>query len=417
MKPQHLSGSNINMVKTHNLQAILFSLLNEPSLSRVQLAERTNLSNTTMTNLVSELMKQGIVGETCDSDLPGVDGELRPVGRPRTGICLKPNARFVLGVHIGVGTFRLALTNLKNEILFSEKNQFEVSLPVDDVLNQIAERIEALIVTSGVEREKILGVGVGASGLVDFQAGVNLLSTNLHWRNVPLRDFFKRRLGLPVVVDNNVRSMAIGETFFGAGRNSSSLVFVYGRVGVGAGLTFKGEVYRGNAMGAGEIGHTIMLMRGGDLCHCGNYGCLETLVSEAVIVRQADEIARQNPSGLMAQYGREKLDAQPIERVFMAAADGDEKVRLMLEERARYLGMALVNVVNLFNPELILLGGIFSQGKDFFVPPALQTVQKLAFGGMGEKVRIEATQFGWKAGVIGAAALALIHFFYQEENV
>lgn len=417
MKPQHLSGSNINKVKVHNLQAVLFSLLNEPRLSRAQLAERTNLSNTTMTNLVAELIEQGLVDEACDAGAAAAGEGVRRVGRPRTGVCLQPNARFVVGAHIGVGTFRLAITNLQNEILCSEKNEFDITLPAEDILQQIATHIEALMGQSGAEREKILGVGVGASGLVDFQAGVNLLSSNLNWHNVPIRDFLQQRLGLPVVVDNNVRTMAIGETFFGAGRNSSSLVFVYSRVGVGAGLTFKGEVYRGNAMGAGEIGHTIMLMRGGELCQCGNYGCLETLVSEAVIVRQAEKIASQNPAGLMAQYAREMREAPPIERVFVAARDGDEKVRLMLEERAHYLGMALVNVVNLFNPELILLGGIFSQGKDFFVPPAAQTVQKMAFGGMGEKVRIEATQFGWKAGVRGAAALALIHFFYQQESV
>jgi predicted NBD/HSP70 family sugar kinase len=210
--------------------------------------------------------------------------------------------------------------------------------------------------------------------------------------------------------------MAIGETFFGDGRNSSSLVFVYGRIGVGAGLTFKGEVYRGNAMGAGEIGHTIMLIHGGELCRCGNYGCLETLVSEAVIVHQAEEIARQNPTGIMAAYFAEQNDTQPIERVFQAGRAGDLQVREMLKERAEYLGLALVNVVNLFNPELILLGGIFSQGEDFFLEQVTQVVKKFSFGGMGDKVRIQATNFGWKAGVIGAAALALINFFYQQET-
>jgi len=413
IKQRHLSGSNINKVKAHNLQAVLFSLLNEPNLSRGQLAQRTNLSNTTMTNLVSELIEQGLVVESSKAEI--ADADIRPVGRPRTGICLNPNARFVVGVHIGIGTFRLAITNLLNEILFSEMNAFDVAHPAEDVLDQIVTRVEALIAQSGLERGKILGVGVGASGLVDFQAGVNLLSTSLNWRNVPVRDYLKEKLGLPVVVDNNVRAMAIGETFFGDGRNSSSLVFVYGRVGVGAGLTFKGEVYRGNAMGAGEIGHTIMLIHGGDLCRCGNYGCLETLVSEAVIVRQAEEIARQNPAGIMAACFAEQNDTQPIERVFQAGRAGDLQVREMLTERAEYLGLALVNVVNLFNPELILLGGIFSQGEDFFLEQVTQIVKKLSFGGMGQKVRIQATNFGWKAGVIGAAALALINFFYQQE--
>jgi glucokinase-like ROK family protein len=415
MNQKRLAGSNINKVKEHNLQAILFGLLNEPGLSRVQLAQRTNLSNTTITNLVAELMEQGVLAEECDPEPASLD--VRPVGRPRTGVCLQPNARFVIGVHIGIGTFRLAISNLENEPLTSQIENFDPDSSAESVVNQIIAHIEALIQSSGVAREKIIGVGVGASGLVDFEAGINLLSTKLNWRNVPLRSVLEARLGLPVVVDNNVRAMAIGETFFGDGRSSNSLVFVYGRVGVGAGLTFKGEVYRGNAMGAGEIGHTIMLTQGGQACHCGNQGCLETLVSENVILNDAADIVRENPGGILASYLKAENDSQPIERIFQAGRDGDEQVRAMLSERAGYLGMALVNVVNLFNPEVILLGGIFSQGQDFFVEPAAQMVRKLSFGGMGQKVRIQATRFGWKAGVLGASALALINFFYQPETL
>lgn len=409
-----LSGSNINSIKAHNIQVVLLSLLNNLCLSRVQLAKRTGLSNTTITNLVAELMEQGIIVEECEAarDKTG----LRPVGRPRTGIRLEPNARFVVGVHIGIGTFRVALTNLRDEIIDYRVHEFDVKHPARDVLEQIVSAVEALIDESGVARERLLGVGVGASGLVDFQAGVNILATNLGWHHVSLRDILQAQLGLPVVVDNNVRTMAIVETYFGAGRNSSSLVFVYGRMGVGAGLTFNGEVYRGNAMGAGEIGHIIMTLCNGELCHCGNRGCLETLVSETVILRRAADIAAQNPDGILAQTMRAHANEPRIEQVFMAGRQGDLAVQGMLAEVGQYLGLALVNVVNLFNPELILLGGIFCQGQDFFLEPAIETVRKLSFGGMGQKVNIQPTGFGWKAGVLGAAALALVNFFYQVET-
>jgi len=209
--------------------------------------------------------------------------------------------------------------------------------------------------------------------------------------------------------------MAIGETYFGAGRGVDSLAFVYGRTGVGAGLIFKGQVFRGSTKGAGEIGHTVILLRGGELCRCGNRGCLETLISEEAILRQADQIARLYPQGVLAQTLSDENDISPIERVFRAARAGDETVRAMLEDRASYLGVALAGVVNLFNPELILLGGIFSRGQDFFLKPVIETVSQLSFGGMGKRVRIEATSFGWKAGVLGASALALMTFFYQPE--
>ena len=410
----NLSGSNINTVKAHNIQVVLLTLLKTSCLSRVQLAKHTGLSNTTITNLISELIETGLVVEECaPTEKPA---KTRPVGRPRTALRLAPDARHVLGVHIGIGTFRVALANLRDEILDYQAVSFEVNAPAEVVLDKIVATIESLIAEHGLDRTKIMGIGIGASGLVDFEAGVNILAPRLSWRDVHMRDILQQKLDLPVVVDNNVRTMAIAETYFGQGRDSSSLVFVYGRAGVGAGLTFNGKVYRGNAMGAGEIGHMIMTLYKGQLCHCGNRGCLETLVSEAAILTEAENILEKTPDGLLAQHMKDEA-LRPIERVFAAGRAGDEAVCEMLNGIGEFLGMALVNVVNLFNPEVILLGGIFSQGEDFFLEPAVNTVREFSFGGMGKKVDIQSTSFGWKAGVLGASALALINFFYQVETL
>jgi glucokinase-like ROK family protein len=413
MAQPNFQGSNLNLVKQHNLQAILLNLLYEPVLSRVQLARRLNLSNTTITNLIAELIEQGIVTEI-NSD-PEKD-ELRPVGRPRTSICLEPNARYVVGIHIGVGIFRVGLANLRAEIIHNHTEHFDTSAPAGDVLELIETITVNMIDESGFGRGSVLGVGVGASGLVDFSTGVNLLAPNLDWRDVPLREELQKRLNLPVIVDNNVRTMAIGETYFGAGRGVDSVAFVYGRTGVGAGLTFKGRVFRGSSKGAGEIGHCVILPHGGETCRCGNSGCLETLISESAILREAQHIASSDPGGILAGILETGSDLPPIERVFDAARQGDSRVKEMLEERAYYLGVALVNLINLFNPDLILLGGIFSRGEDLFIPPITRTIQQMAFGGMGKQVRLQATSFGWKAGAVGAAALALLHFFYQQTD-
>jgi len=414
MAQNNLLGSNINLVKQHNLQVILLSLLYEPILSRVQLAKRTKLSNTTITNLITELIGQGIVKEINGNDAE-ID-EMRPVGRPRTSIYLDPNARYVIGIHIGIGIFRVGLANLRAEIIFNHTHNFSIDSPASEVLDKIITNVEEVIDESGVPRSKILGVGVGASGLVDFTTGVNLLAPNLDWHNVPLRDQLQEKLNLPIIVDNNVRNMAIGETYFGAGIGVDSVAFVYGRTGVGAGLTFKGRVFRGSSKGAGEIGHSIMLVHNGEQCQCGNKGCLETLVSESVILREAGEIAKLHPDGIMANIQKNNPDCSPIECVFEAARKGDIQVQMIIEERAYYLGVALANLVNLFNPELILLGGIFSLGQDLFLPTVSNTIQKLAFGGMGKNISLKATTFGWKAGVTGAAALALLNFFFQQSD-
>lgn len=411
MAQANLQGSNINLVKQHNLQVILLSLLYEPVLSRSQLAKHTNLSNTTITNLIAELISQGIVTEQTTDNV--TKDELRPVGRPRTRICLEPNARFVVGIHIGVGIFRVALTDLRAEILYNHMQNFEIDSPATEVLEKIVAAVEGTIGESGIEREKVLGIGVGASGLVDFTTGVNLLAPNLDWHDVPLREHLQNELNLPVIVDNNVRNMAIGETYFGAGHGVDSVAFVYGRIGVGAGLTFKGQVFRGSSKGAGEIGHMAMLLEGGEPCRCGNSGCLETLVSESAFLQQAENIAQANPDGILANHLREHTENSPIESVFDAARQGDLQVQEMIEGRGTYLGVALANLINMFNPELILLGGIFSRGEDLFMGPITRTIQQRAFGGMGKNVLVQGTSFGWKAGVVGAAALALLHYFYQ----
>lgn len=412
-KEPTLQGSNINLVKQHNVRVVLLSLLREPSLSRVQLARQTQLSNTTITNIINELLEQNILAEE-DND-PPIAGELRPVGRPRTRLRLLPDARFVLGIHIGVGIFRVALANLCDEICCDRTGSFDRDAPSDAVLEQMAATAQALIAQSGVPRERIIGVGVGASGLVEASSGINLMAPNLNWHNVPLRSYFEQTLKLPVRVDNNVRSMAVAETYFGAGQGVDSLAFVYGGMGVGAGLVARGQAFRGSISGAGEIGHTIMVPHGGEPCRCGNNGCLETLVSEPAIMRWAEKIAISHPDGLLATSLQQRQDLTPIERVFAAGREGDEQVRAMLAERAYYLGVAVAGLINLFNPEMILFGGIFAQGQDLFLEPAIGVARAKAFAGLGEKVRMQATSFGWKAGVSGAAALALMQFFYGTE--
>ncbi len=413
-------GSNIINVKAHNMQAILLSLLSVDSpddrqlLSRIQLAHKTNLSSTTITNLVAELIEQGIVSEDKN---PREDELLRPVGRPRTGLRLIPNARYVVGVHIGVGLYRVALMNLRAEMKHSKFVNFAIETPPLDVLGQISQDIQALLNEGGVERCLVLGVGVGASGLVDTLNGVNILAPNLGWHHIPIRDILQNQVGLPVVVENNVRAMALGEAYFGRGREAQSLAFVYGRTGVGAGLVVEHQVFRGSSTGAGEIGHMILAPENGELCRCGNRGCLETLVSESVILRKAQEAAHSLPGSLLADWlARANDDLPPIERVFSAARQGDSAAIEIVESAAHYLGIALANLVNIFNPELILLGGMFAQGQDLILPVTRQTLRQAAFAGLGEKVRLETTRFGWRAGVTGAAALALLNFFYQPAN-
>lgn len=412
-------GSNIINVKAHNMQAVLLSLLTsvdsegEQPLSRSQLARKTNLSSTTITNLVAELIEQGIVAE----DKNVLEGEQRPVGRPRTGLYLIPDARYVIGVHIGVGLYRIAVMNLRAEIVCSKLVNFAITTPSGDVLREMSENINEVVTNCDIDRRLILGVGVGASGLVDYLKGINILAPNLDWHHVPIRDYLESRLGLPVVVENNVRAMALGEAYFGCGREAQSLAFVYGRTGVGAGFVINHQLFRGSSTGAGEIGHMILVSENGELCRCGNHGCLETLVSESVIIHRAQGIAEAEPDGILAHFLANPGERSMVECVFQAARQGDLAVLQLFREIGYYLGIALANLVNIFNPELIILGGLFAQAEDLIFPVVRDTLNRLAFAGLGEKVRLVTTSFSWRAGVTGAAALALLTFFYRQPAI
>lgn len=406
---KHLLGSNINLVKSHNIRAVLLSLLQDGPTSRVELAEKLSLSTTTITNLISEMLEQGIILEE-QIETPE---KQRRVGRPRRMLHLVPSARYSIGVHIGVGLFRVAITNLCAEIIYNEIATFDLSTPPEDVVRDIVGIVEVVIEKSKIERERVIGVGVGASGLVNYELGINVLAPRLGWENVPIQRLMENQLDLPVCVDNNVRTMTLAEAFFGDGRGVSVLAFVYGRIGVGSGIVVNGQVFRGSGAGAGEIGHTTIIPKGGESCTCGNTGCLETLLSESVWIRHAEELAASYPDSILAAYLEQDNERSPIELVFKAASDGDELAQQFIEDRSCYLGIALANLVNVLNPEMIILGGMFAQGSDLILPIAEAKMRETAFAGLGEDVKLQVTSYGWRAGVIGAAALALTTYFYQ----
>ncbi len=402
-------GRNITQVKAHNLKAILLSLLQNERVYRVELAEKTSLSTTTITNLIDELLAQGIVIE----DGPEQTDRRRRVGRPRSALHLQKDARFAVGVHIGFGMFRVALVNLRAEVLDNRMVDFTIGESAEEVMKAITNMINTLIKENKVERTRVIGVGVGVPGLVDHRSGINIYSQNLKWEDVPIQAMLEDRLDFPVVVDNNVRTMALGEAFFGQGRSVDSLIFVYGRIGVGAGIVVDNKVYRGSGLGAGEIGHMVILAENGKQCRCGKKGCLETLVSVPFMIEKAQAVCQQKPQGLLCQH-LSKTEGSLIDSVFLAARDGDDDANEIIKQSAAYLGMALANLVNLLNPELIVLGGIYAQEADLFIPEAASEMRQGSFGKLGDKVKVQPTPFVWKAGMIGAAAMALMSFFYME---
>ena len=400
-------GRNVSSVKAHNTRAVLLNLLyNEPGY-RATIARDISVSATTITKLVEELISQGIIVE-----IPEENTRRRSVGRPQNALYLVRDARKAIGIHIGGDIFRVAIVNLRNEIIDHRTGSFSLGSPVESVLFEISNTARELIQACEICGDAIIGVGVGAPGLVNYQTGVIGFAKNQGWRDVPVGEFLSNRLDLPVLVENNVRAMALGEAFFGIGKEASSLLFVYGRLGVGAGIVVDHRIHRGSRLGAGEIGHSVIFGPQVVEESPGEQITLEDLVSGPALVSKAREIGLKNPAWSIGSGFADNNDQDVLDILFEAVRQEDLIAKRMVESSIQTLGLTLVNAVNFINPELILIGGMFAQQQDIYLPVLREVVDRYSFADLGQRVRIEATGFGWRAGLLGASALALTQYFY-----
>lgn len=256
----------------------------------------------------------------------------------------------------------------------------------------------------------VVAVGFGIPALVEWETGVSRWSTHLPLEDVRFRDLMSERLGLPVVVDNDANAALLAEARFGAARGVSHAVLVALGTGIGSGLLLDGRVYRGARGFAAEIGHTVVDLHGPE-CQgaCPGRGCLEVLASGSTIGRDGIEAARTHPSsalGRRAAAGREISGGIVTE----LAHDGDELARSVLAEVGRRLGYGLVGVVNVFNPEMIVLGGGVLAAGELLLEPARAVVAERAQPPMREGLQIVPTHFGDESGMLGAALLAIETF-------
>lgn len=367
---------------------MLCLLRDEGPLPRIELARRTGLSATTITRAVNQLIDDQVVVE---------GGSISPsrLGRPATELAIRPDAYVVVGVQIGVGFVQLGLIDVLGRTLSGSSFGYPLDQPAEEVLRRTAEEISALIETSAVARRQVLAVGVAVPGPVDPSARRMVLPMNLSWRDVPVADLLEPLLGLPVRVEHNVRSMALAEVRFGVGRGLGSVGFVYLRTGLGAGLVLAGQPFAGGVHGAIELGH-LQVVDGGELCVCGNHGCLETVVSDASLRARAAA-----------------LGLDPVPNALTAIADSpDRGAAADLELIVSAVAKGLASVVNLLNPELILLGGALAAIPDPLFDRIDSATRAAVFPTVRESTRIERSALGMDAGVLGGGTAALDHFFY-----
>jgi glucokinase len=313
--------------------------------------------------------------------------------------------RFVLGIDIGgtnlvVGSVAedgSALYALGSEPTHAEAGQSDV---LDRLITLAKKAIEQT--KREVPGAKIVGVGVGAPGPLDTKSGIVLLTPNLGWVNLPLRQIIHERLGLPAVLDNDANCAVLGEWWMGAARGTRTAIGITIGTGIGGGLIIDGKLFHGASDCAGEIGH-ITIDTEGRRCKCGNYGCLEAYASGPNIALRACEEVQAGAVSSLAQYVGGDLKKITAQTVYQAAHDGDDLALEVVNDTAKFLGTGIANLLNIFNPEVVVVcGGVTLAGDHLFVP-LRREVARRAFKPAVDVCRIVPCELAGTAGVYGAA--------------
>ncbi len=379
--------------RIHNTQLVFSTVYERGEISRAEIARVTHLTRPTVSDVVVDLMAQGLLEE---------------VGRaPSTGgkraILLRVNAdaRCLIGIDLAREDFRGALINLHGEI------KHRVSLPLQGrdgtaALELVYELVDALIKAAC---SPLLGIGIGTPGLVDAVNGVIYQAVNLNWRDIHLRTLLQERYNLPVYMANDCQVAALGEYTFGENSSARDLVVIHVGKGVGAGIVLNGRLFHGNPLGAGEIGH-VTVVENGEHCQCGNTGCLETVTNSRAIVRQTQALAQRAPQSILNQLAPHP-DAITFETVCEAFAEGDEAARQVIREVGQHLGAAAAHLIVVLGGCRILLAGRITCFGQFLLDAAQEALNKRALAALSQTSEIGFVSMGADIILLGAAALLL----------
>ena len=286
----------------------------------------------------------------------------------------------------------------------------------DDVIERVKVAIREVITSSDVNFQKIAGISLAVPGLVDSKRGIMLITPNFGWKDTPLKEILEEEFHTAIFIDNNVNAMALSEAQFGVGRGVKNFICVNVGMGIGSGVIIDGEIYRGETECTGEIGHTTVDYNG-PKCSCGNNGCLEIMAAGPAIARSAVKAIRRGRKTAITELVKDKLNRITAAIVAQAATQGDKLAREIMERTGEYLGTGIANIVNLFNPQIVVIGGGVAQAGGLIFDPLKRTMKKRAFPVPAKAVKIVTPSLGRNCTVIGAATLVLKDIFKSAKVV
>ncbi|MBB6730220.1 ROK family transcriptional regulator [Cohnella zeiphila] len=372
------------LIKRMNTAIVLEAILLGEPLSRARISDTTGLNKATVSSLVQDLIDNRLVREIGTGVSSG--------GRKPVLLEFIAEAGYAVGIDLGVNYLRGVLTDLRGRVVAQREIPLTDPDP-EEVFKVLRPFIRQLMDEAPASPFGVVGIGVGVPGLVDRNGSV-LFAPNMGWRDVPLREALDRAFHVPVLIDNEANVGALGEQKYGIGRGISNMVYVSVGIGIGTGLILHRELYKGESGFSGELGH-LSVNAHGKPCRCGNRGCWELYASEQALLERAAE------SG----YPRD------LNALLAAAQDGDAQVQALLADIGEYLGVGIANIVNVFNPNAVIIGNRLSRAQAWLEPAMRRTVEERALGFHLRNAHLLFAELGDRSAVMGAVELAIAAFF------
>jgi predicted NBD/HSP70 family sugar kinase len=373
--------------KLHNRDLVLSTIFSNSSISRADIARATKLTRTTVSDMVNGLLHEGLVEEVGRGESLG--------GKSPILLSIVTDSRYMIGLNLAQNKFIGAVVNLRGEM----KNRIEISINDEngeDALNSVYEILDKL---TGNLDQRLVGIGVGAPGLVNSKEGVVINAVNLDWHNLELGKLLNDKYQIPVVILNDSQATAIGEFVYkGKDEQNENYIVVNVNHGIGSGILINGKLFQGDGGGAGEIGH-VVVQENGELCRCGNHGCLETISSTSAVLKQ--------------------LQSNDLEDVLTAFRNNDEKTCAVISRAGHYLGISLANLIGMLNIRKLILTGEMVRFGEKWLETVRSSMENATLSHLTEDTKLDFGKYGFDACILGAAAFLTLDNYsllYTRDN-
>lgn len=406
IKTEQLSTtSNVERKKHLQKIKIIQNLYFQGPKTNTEICEQFNISSPTSIRLLNQLIDEGWVRKNGRGKSAG--------GRKPDLYRLESDSFFVMGIQLERSHIRMAIFDNHNKKVARYEDRFQIDSDSGGLVDRIYEEAIKLLKESGIDTEKLLGVGVSMPGLVSSEEGKNFTYFIKEEESESLEAILKRKFNKPIFILNDAKSACLAESNFGLANNKQNVLVISMDWGIGLGVIIDGKVYQGSSGFAGEFGH-IPLIDDGLLCHCGKRGCLETVASGLALTRMAQEGIEAGESTSLSQLSKKEVENLQPGKIIEAANMGDQFSINILSKVGINLGKGLAILIQLFNPELIILEGKFAKAQQFITIPIQQSINTYCMAQLREKTKISLSKLGEDSVLLGSVATVMENIFGKQ---